>query len=256
MTAADSFGALRSVCHSKADPAKWLAARRDGFGASDIGKLCGLTPYGNADEVRAKTILCKAFPELDAFKGNANTWAGNVMADHVVTCWHDRTKYYTRVDEWETMLVRDGLPHLYVTPDWGGYRDGVRYPIEIKCVDSKVHREHWAPNDRPPKHVVAQAMFQAWMVGVDATTVVQWHWGAYPKDYTVQVDPNAIAWALCKINEAWAQVVELRSDFELARQRLLAAGFKPKAIQAVLDRPVDAPEPTPLHELDPEPEAG
>ena len=250
------YGAWTVRCNSKADRRAWLAARRDGWGASDVGKVCRLTPYGNSDEVRTKAILVKAFPELDTFRGNANTWAGNTLATPVAECWHDRTKHYARVEEWEDMLVVDGVPHLYVTPDWRGYvaGDNQPYPIEVKCVDPKVHAEHWAKGGKPPKHVTAQAMFQAWAVGASAATVVQWHWGAYPKDYTVEVNEAAIAWALGELAKAWLEVTQLRHDLALAHDRLLAAGFAPKAVRAVLDRPVGAPEPGPLHAVDPEPE--
>lgn len=239
---------VKVLCNSKTDPATWKALRAHGFGASDIGKLCGLVPYiADHDKARTKTILCKAFPSLDTFKGSAATWAGNVLATPVVEEWHRRTAYYARVEEWEDMLTDTEHPYLYVTPDWRGYVRGSNqsYPIEIKCVDPKAHSQYWS--DGVPKHVKAQAMMQAWMAGAEAATVVQWHWGAYPRDYTVEVKEEAVQWVLERVAKAWSEVETLRRDRDAAVALLASAGFDVAKATVVIDRQINAPEPaTPL----------
>lgn len=253
MSHANSCGTLTVLCNSKTDPARWKALRPSGFGASDIGKLCGLVPYGDPAKLRAKTILLKAFPELDSFKGSAATWAGNTLATPVAELWHSRAKYYARIDEWEDMLQLSGLPWLYVTPDYRGHVAGSNqpYPIEIKCVDPKVHKDYWS--DGPPKHVKAQAMLQAWFVGAEAASVVQWHWGAYPKDYTVPVDEHAIEWTLERVGRAWASVLALRANRDAAIAEAVAAGLDASKATVVIDRAIGAPEAEPLSSVDPEP---
>lgn len=210
----DNYGEPVALCHSKEERAKWLALRANGWGASDAGKLCGLVPYiTDHAKHRSELILRKAFPGSGApDKESPAMWVGNMLEDKLIDRWHERTKHYARVDDWSQMLALPELPWLYVTPDYGGYVAGsnLRYPIEAKVVDPEVHKKYWKPDGTPPKHVIAQAVLQGWMVRAPAVTVVQWHWGAWPKDYTVEVKPATVSWLLTRMEAAWHEVLDLR----------------------------------------------
>jgi hypothetical protein len=224
-----NWGDAVALCHSKADRKQWLALRQHGWGASDAGKLCGLVPYiTDPAKHREQTILAKAFPKAaPADKESPAMWVGNMLEDKLIDRWHERTKHYARVDDWSQMLAIPELPWLYVTPDYGGYVAGsnLRYPIEAKVVDPEVHKKYWKPDNTPPKHVIAQAVLQGWMVRAPAVTVVQWHWGAWPKDYTVEVKQSTVSWLLTRLEAAWREVEALRYEAGIVIENAAAAGL-------------------------------
>jgi hypothetical protein len=219
-----SVGGLRrlhdgfeTLCSSKDDRDKWSSLRVHGIGGSEVGKVLGLVPYGDPHKQRQKLFEEKVTGISD-FSGNASTWVGNTMADPVVTTWLER-EGYTKLNieeawEWECMLRIPSMPWLFVTPDWGcrykgkSLLDGELVPIEIKCVHPDVAKQHW--DVKPPKHVVAQAMLQAWVIDVDHCNVVQWHMGAWPKLYRVDVKEPAIEWMLERLEAFWVAVTTER----------------------------------------------
>ena len=172
----------------------WLAARRQGITATDIVKIVGLSPYGNALDV----YLDKRVPEDDYEPSEAAQW-GLLLEDQVAREWARRSgRKVRRVG----LLARMLTPHHLASCDRRVV--GERAALEVKT------RTAWASHEWEhgaiPERVVVQAQWQAHVAGWDRVHVAALVGGQTLHAATVERDQVLIDYLAREADRVWASV--------------------------------------------------
>lgn len=171
---------------------EWVAARRQGLGASDLPSVLGLDPYRTEHELwELKT------GRVAEFTGNAKTRWGHRLEKVGMLVWHaeHNSEYHPPL----TLLVatKPQWPHLWASPD--GIADHFEYHrrigVEVKVTSAWVH---------PPERVKVQALVQMGLADLERVDIVRLSFDDDPVIFRIERDEQAIADILAA-GEAWWQ---------------------------------------------------
>lgn len=173
------------------DRASWLAARRQGVGASDIAGIMGISPWTTPFQVWASKI--SDLPEV--MDDEAMKW-GRILEDVILNEWARERMARTVVIRNRQPLCRDiERPILIATPD---ALTGDRV-IEVK------NSSDWSWVE-PPVHYLAQMQWQLAVTGYEVGDLVVLHAGRHLEHYEIKADPEAQARMIEAATEFWGFV--------------------------------------------------
>lgn len=184
-------GAL--VLRADAPRDQWLSARRRGITATDIVKIVGLSPYGNAIDV----VLDKRLPSDDTAPSEAAQW-GLLLEDQVAREWARRN---------DCRIRRVGLLARYLQPHHLASCDrrvtNERAALEVKT------RTAWAADEWAhgvPERVAVQSQWQLHVTGFDRVHVAALVGGQQLHSATVERDEVLIDYLVSEADRVWAAV--------------------------------------------------
>jgi len=162
-----------------------LEIRRQGIGASEIGAVCGLSPWQTARDV---WIAKRTAEEPKRTPEEAFVLARGNALEEVVADWYTST-YGESLVEGQTIV--DLTVPAVATPDRIVVGSAGTILVEIKTISVDMAR-HW--EDGPPDYVVAQCQWQMLVTGATRVYVVV-SVGARPPSgrYAVDRDDEQIA---------------------------------------------------------------
>lgn len=202
----------RLVC-SADDRSAWLAARRNGIGASDAPTLLGLNPYANKEHGDLDGVL-RNFALAPAFEGNASTEMGTRFAP-VIAQWASDL-YGLKLTRFEQMICNPETPWLFATPDYLREHDGYSDPAEIKMV-SPFLKKAWA--EQPPEYVACQVLIQQYTLGVRTGCAIPLVHGELPRVMEVAYDEEVIAGIIRELRPKWSLIQEMREEAKEERAK-------------------------------------
>lgn len=182
-----------SVLPANAPRSKWLAARRGGITATDVVKIVGLSPYGNALDVYLDKRT--GLGEGDAPSEEA-LW-GQLLEDQVARQWAARNHAKIRR---VGLLAHRGLPHHMASCDRIVIGEGA--PLELKT------RNRWADDfeDGVPDRVGVQVQWQMHVTGSDHAHVAALIGGGRLVSHTVGRDQVLIDFLVEEADQVWRAV--------------------------------------------------
>lgn len=161
------------------DRADWLAARRQGLGASDIGAVAGVSPWATAWSV----WVDKTQPPADDEGSEAMRW-GTLLEPAILDEFAARTSLET-VDR-GTLWQRVDEPWMLATPDAIAVdADGTPLGVVDAKVDSTT-RNDW---DEIPAHYDCQLQWQMAVCGLDRAWLVVLHSGVRLQVIETEANP-------------------------------------------------------------------
>jgi putative phage-type endonuclease len=184
---------------ASADRREWLAARRDGIGASEIAAVLGISPWESPFSLYWRKVNGWAVDINDEMSAGIRAesviagWFADQHPEYVV---HPSGLYANRERPWQLAtpdrVLCDAQMHDNPFPDdptfdWHHYDNLIDALVECKYV---VHGwEGWGEpgTDEIPVHYRAQGLWQADVMGVDEVYFAAWH-GATFREYLVRRD--------------------------------------------------------------------
>lgn len=198
MTTATRAAPIELVSAS-ADRREWLAARRDGIGASEIAAVLGISPWESPFSLYWRKVNGWAVDINDEM--SAGTRAEPVIADwfadqHPEFVAYPSGLYASRERPWQL-----ATPDRLVLTECEHWRDDPhssypcaachhREPVALVECKYVVHGwDGWGEpgTDEIPVHYRAQGLWQADVMGVDEVYFAAWH-GATFREYLVRRD--------------------------------------------------------------------
>lgn len=171
---------------------QWLAARREGITATDVVKIVGLSPYGNALDV----YLDKRVGEQAWDPGEAARW-GLALEDVVARRWAaDRGCRVRRVG----LMRHRGHAHHLASLD----RVVVRERAPLECKTRNVFADDFT--DSVPERVAVQVQWQMHVTGADHAHVAALVGGQDLVTHTVERDQVLIDYLAGEADRVWAAV--------------------------------------------------
>lgn len=122
----------------------WLAARKEGIGASEIACVLGISPWGSALSLYAEKIGLAEHENLD---GNEAVFWGSQLETAIIDGYAKRTGRQVRV--FQRLIRSTRWPWMLATPDAETSDDGVTWwPLQVKNIglNSASHWEDGAPD--------------------------------------------------------------------------------------------------------------
>lgn len=196
----------RLILPASADRAQWLAARRQGIGASDIPTMLGLTKYGN--ELSLYYDKRGELP-LDDDESEPAYW-GRVNEENVARRWAASNRTFGRrvglvanIDRpWQMCTLDRRILQCPIN-------QGEQCALEVKCRD-KMKAPMWRRGC--PDDVLAQTLHQADVCGFDHMHVAVLIGGNDYRQFTVWVREHEqlVLDLRAAAAELWQRVVEGR----------------------------------------------
>lgn len=190
--------------------AAWLAARKDGLGASDTAAVLGIDPWKSPLEV----YLDKVNPIVhDDTVSEAAEW-GSAVEAVVARKVASRHRHLGKLTPSPGLCAHLDHPWMLATPDRVLVdRDtGREALLEIKTTDSR-NRPQWA--DGPPPRVLVQVQQQLAVTGLDTAYVAVLFGGReMPAPFEVKRDDEAIALIVEHAGAFWRDHVATRTPPE------------------------------------------
>lgn len=178
---------MKQVTSAEPRSAEWLAARREGIGASDIAAVFGESPWVTPRQLwEAKLGIGETKAESQAIK------VGTALEPVIVDLFREQTHEY--------MATWPDIASIYADDDDDVCRasfdalDGSGFPVEIKATS-----HHWT---RLPIQYEYQAMWQAGIARAPYTRVVALS-GTSLQTVVVEHDPDWFDWARIEAREWW-----------------------------------------------------
>ena len=171
------------------DRASWLAARRQGVGASDIAGIMGISPWTTPFQVWASKV--SDLPEV--MDDEAMKW-GRILEDVILNEWARTTAVTIR--ERGPLIRNIKNPIMLATPDALPSYPAV---VEVKNIAD------WSWTE-PPVHYLAQVQWQLAVTGYEVGDLVVLHAGRHLEHYEVKADPEAQARMIEAATEFWGYV--------------------------------------------------
>ncbi len=178
-----------------------LAKRLTGIGSSEVGAVCGESPYASPHDVwLRKRGLVESDPE------DGRTWLGHVIEPALAGWYAEETG--RRVRRFGR-TVRDAK-HTFAlaSPDYAVHSDDSRHLLEIKSVGWRVEH-HWDRHakDGVPLYVLCQCTWQMGICGATKCDVAV----IFLSDgerliYELEFDPDLFAKMLIIVERFWGLV--------------------------------------------------
>ncbi len=191
----------------------WLAARRNGIGASDAPTILGLNPYALKQHGDLDGVL-RNFALAPAFEGNAATEMGKRFAP-VIAQWAGEL-YGLKLTRFEQMICNPETPWLFATPDYLRECDGYEDPAEIKMV-SPFLKKAWS--EQPPEYVACQVLIQQYAFGARTGCAIPLVHGELPRVMEVAYDDDVIAGIIRELKPKWSLIQEMREEAKAERAK-------------------------------------
>lgn len=155
----------------------WLSCRRLGLGGSDVGAVCGLSPYRTTVDVYLDKIEQK--PEQSADEMTAPMYWGTVLEDCVAkefsrrTGWKVQRINYLLKDEWRIANI-DRVVSKNGKAPW--VRGQLRTDTLLECKTASAYSsEHWGPSQE--SEIIAGNVTSEHKIPDTYETQVQWYMG-------------------------------------------------------------------------------
>lgn len=171
----------------------WLAARRHGITATDLVKILGLSPYGNALDV----YLDKRVGGSDQTPQEAARW-GQLLEDEVAKEWGRRQGATVRR---VGLLRHRDHPHHLASLD--RTVAGQASALEVKTISAFVASD-W--EDGVPDKVIAQTQWQMAVTGFRKAHIATLVGGQRLESFTVWRDDDVVAYLREEADRVWAAV--------------------------------------------------
>lgn len=216
------------VLPASAPREQWLAARRHGITATDIAKIVGVSPYGDAID----TYLDKRAATDDTGPGEAAHW-GQLLEDQVAREWARRNTARVR---------RVGLLRHRNHPRHMASCDRLTDAREVLEVKTRSAFVGW--DDGIPERVTVQTQWQLHVTGLSVAHVAALVGGQRLEQFTVTRDDTLIAYLADEADRVWECVEAGRMpEVALGEARIesLNRAFPNRAGAVDLD-PADADE--------------
>ena len=173
---------------------RWLAARRQGITATDVVKIVGLSPHGNALDV----YLDKRLGEQDWNPGEAAQW-GLALEDMVARRWAaERGCRVRRVG----LMRKQGPRFAHHLASLDRVVVGERAPLEVKT--RNVFADDFTGG--VPERVAVQVQWQLHVSGADHAHVAALIGGQELVEHTVDRDQTLIDYLVGEADRVWEAV--------------------------------------------------
>lgn len=200
MTATAEPAAMRAVTPegllvlpAAAPREQWLAARRHGITATDLVKVLGLSPHGNALDV----WVSKRTEVSDDAPGEAARW-GQLLEDEVAKEWARREGASVRR---VGLLRHRDRPRDLASLD--RLVSGAACPLEVKTL-SAFTADDW--EEGVPDRVLVQTQWQMGVAGFRKAHIAALVGGQKLQSFTVWRDDDVIAYLRDEADRLWAHV--------------------------------------------------
>lgn len=207
------------------DRASWLAARRQGIGASDIAGIMGLSPWTTPFQVWAS----KVYDIPEDTDDEAMHW-GQVLESVILDEWGKDN--YPVVDR--GLLIRSTEhPHFMATPD--GLTDTGRAGAVVEAKNSTDWR--WS---EVPTHYRLQVQWQLVVTGYPLGYLIVLHGGRQLSTYEIEADPDLQAEMIEAANDFWKLVEADEAPPVEADDYTIMSSLWPREIIQAVEVPADA----------------
>lgn len=183
------------------DRADWLRWRRDGIGASDLGAICGMSPWSTP----AVVYLDKLGLLDDGEPSEAMEW-GSILEDPIARKFerveglivgHDQMCVHDRAFPWRRCTL-DGI--VYETPAYTEPGIGALGLLQIKCSRDR-------PWDEVPDGYALQLQWEMGVTGIDHEWLAVLHGGNQFRTYEFEFDPIMFATLARIVDRFWSENV-------------------------------------------------
>lgn len=176
-------------------PTEWLAARRDGIGASDIAGILGISPWTTPFQVWASKVA--ELPE--DMDNEAMAW-GQILEGVILDEWERRTGLLAMSRG--AMVRNTERPFMLATPDARAVDPDTLE--DVATIDAKnSHDYSW---DEPPNHYAAQVQWQLAVTGLPLGLLVVLHRGRRLATYEIEADTDRQAEMVSAATDFWKLV--------------------------------------------------
>lgn len=206
---------------------EWLAARRDGIGASDIAGIMNLSPYTTPFQVWAS----KVYDTEEEMDSEVMHW-GRTLEGIILDEWG---KANWPVEDRGLLLRSVEHPHFMATPD--GMCDNGETGAVVEAKNSNDWR--W---DEVPTHYVLQVQWQLIVTGYPVGYLVALHMGRRMKTYPIEADPELQAEMIEAANDFWKLVEADEAPPIEADDNTIMSSLWPRDIIEAVEIPRDAAE--------------
>lgn len=190
------------------DRRPWLAARRQGLGASESAVLLGFAPsWWQATPFRLWREKVTDDAPVDRSPNEAATWGSRLEAPVAVE-FARRNPHLGKLKPTPGLLRHDDCSTVLATLDRlivpRRVRDALpTAALEVKTTSERVYRKHWI-DGVPPAHVQVQVQQQLAVTGLDHIYVAVLVGGQYmPDPYLIERDDAIIDPMLTYVTEWW-----------------------------------------------------
>ncbi len=188
------------------DRDQWLAARREGIGASEVATIVGLNPWETPYQLwRRKVGLDEAKPMSAAMA------AGHILEDGVARYWAEATgRQIIQSSRSDFMFVDPEKPFLRVSPDRTYWLEGEPRNDDNKGIlECKTTRMVVDPADLP-KHWFAQVQMNLGVAGYTSGSLA-WLSAAGGFDFgyqDIKLVPDFFGWLAEETERFWTDCVQ------------------------------------------------